>query len=57
MVLNLKTAMELDETKKKDDHTVKDMMERMAKMNQTMQGLFEEMNEIKKEQIVAEAKK
>lgn len=50
MVLDIKTAVELEEYKAKDDQAVKTMMERMAKMQSTMQDLFQELDQMRKAQ-------
>ncbi|MFH1588858.1 MAG: site-specific integrase [Candidatus Diapherotrites archaeon] len=49
MVLDLDTAMKLEEYREKDDKTVKGMMQRMIEMQQSMQDMFKEMEHIKGE--------
>ncbi len=49
MILDIKTALELQETKEKDDQTVKTMVERMVKMQQTMKDLFEEIDDLREQ--------
>ncbi|HLC79505.1 MAG TPA: tyrosine-type recombinase/integrase [archaeon] len=56
MALDLETALEHHEHQKKDDLTVKTMMERMHKMQKSMEQMFEEMEEMKKENATAVAK-
>lgn len=51
-ILDIETAIEFEQTKAKDDSTVKTMMERMMTMQQKMTDLFEELDELKKEKEV-----
>ncbi len=56
MVLDVKTAMELQETKDKDDEAIATMNERMVKMQETIQGLFNEIDRVSKDKIMVKVK-
>ncbi len=56
-ILDITTAIDFEETRKKDDQTVKNMTERMITMQQKMQDIFEEIDQIRKQKIVLEATK
>ncbi|MFH0970721.1 MAG: tyrosine-type recombinase/integrase [Candidatus Diapherotrites archaeon] len=47
MVLDTKTAVELETVREQDDQAVQTMMARMIQMQKTMQDLFEEMSQLK----------
>ena len=49
MVLDDKTAIDLQETRQKDDQSVKALIERMGRMQQTMQEMFQEIDTLRKE--------
>jgi len=57
IVLDPEKALEIEETKTKDDKTVKTMMQRMSTMQQTMQEMFAEIEGLREQKIVAEARK
>lgn len=50
--LDIQTAIELQETKEKDDQLSKTMMEKMVTMQQTMEQMFEEIDQIRKQKMV-----